>query len=492
MTTSANDGDDGDELDESAANALVDYMTGRSTAANHPIVAAFQENAVLERQIRALSQGGFREPDLKTDEKYIGDYELLEKVAENMAVVYRARQRNLDQDVAVKVLLRRGSYLDRFRTESKTMARLAQHPNIVRILQVSRDDGVPFISMEWCSGGTLAERVAEYRSPAKAAEVVETIARAVHYVHQRGVWHRDLKPANILFDGLGQARVADFGLAVPVDGTGDAAAAGTPAYMAPEQLNGLVTVATDVYGLGAILYELLTGRAPSAADTSAAIYDRVRACNPDPPRKVNPAVDPYLDAICRKCLAKDPASRYASAEDLAAALESYRTGFRGLISGLVGQAAFVFCSNAAVFTLLRAGFAEMWVWLALFASYGPLFGILVHEWWSGRTEKPARRLMWSVWIGHALASLAVFIAVRIAAGDDFVHGIETGYIGTAGLNVLAFMVMGGFFAGRQYLLGLVWAVTAVIMGLAPTYAPLLYAVVMAVCTVVAWWQLHVW
>jgi hypothetical protein len=207
---------------------------------------------------------------------------------------------------------------------------------------------------------------------------------------------------------------------------------------------------------------------------------------------VNPAVDPYLDAICRKCLAKDPASRYASAEDLATVLDGYRSGFRGLISGLVGQAAFVFCSNAAVYSLLRAGSKEIWVWLALFASYGPLFAILAREWWTGRTNKPARRLMWSVWIGHALASLAVFVAIRIAAGEDFARGIETGYIGAAGLNVLAFMTMGSFLAGRQYLLGAVWAVAAVVMGLAPAYAPLLYAVLMAVCTGVAWWQLHVW
>jgi serine/threonine-protein kinase len=480
------------EVDDATATAVLEYLLGRSTTATHPAVVKLLDDPDLDDQLRALGRGGFREPDLKTEEKYIGDYELREKVGGNMAVVYRAWRRSLDQPAAVKLLLRDGSYLDRFRTESVTMARLS-HQHIVRIYEVSRVDGVIFISMEWCSGGTLAQRVTGYRSdPAKAAAVVETIARAVHYVHRRGILHRDLKPANILFDELDQPRVADFGLAVPVDGSDDAQVAGTLVYMAPEQLDGEVSIATDVYGLGSILYELLTGRPPSAADTMSEIFDRVRKCDPEPPGKVNPAVDPYLDAICRKCLAKDPASRYASAEDLATVLEGYRTGFRGLISGLIGQAAFVFCSNAAVYSLLRAGFKEIWVWLALFASYGPLFAILAREWWIGRTSKPARRLMWSVWIGHALASVAVFVAIRIAAGEDFARGIETGYIGAAGLNVLAFMTMGSFLAGRQYLLGALWAVATVVMGLAPAYAPLLYAVVMAVCTGVAWWQLHVW
>src|SRR5262245_7181906 len=460
--------------DDPAATAVWEYLTGRTTT-DHPAVAAFLADSRLDDRLRALGRGGLREPDLNTDERFVGDYELLEKVGGNMGTVYRARQRSLPREAAVKLLLRGESYRDRFRTEAEAMARL-QHPHVVRIWEVSRADGVPYLGMEWCPGGTLAEKVGEFRSqPDRAAAIVETVARAVHHAHRRGILHRDLKPANILFDELGQPRVADLGLAVPVGGS-DGAPAGTPAYMAPEQLDGEVTVATDVFGLGAILYELLTGRPPSAGDTLTAVFDRVRAGDRAPPATLNPAVDPDLDAVCRKCLATDPAARYGSAEALADDLERYRLGrptvarplgiagrvthllrharvaadFRSLAPGLVGLAAFVLVSNAAVYGLLRAGAAEPWVWLALFASYGPLFVTLGREWWTGRTHNPARRHLWSVWVGHALACAGVFAGLRVATGDLGV-AVGYGYVGSAGVCALAFTVMGSLFAGRQYL-----------------------------------------
>jgi len=175
--------------------------------------------------------------------------------------------------------------------------------------------------------------------------------------------------------------------------------------MAPEQLTGDVTVATDVHGLGAVLYALLTGRPPFAAAGPRAVSERARAADPVPPSRLNPRVDADLDAICRKCLAKDPADRYGSAEEVARDLECYRLGwptvarplgplgrvahvvrqaraaadFRALGPGLLGMAAFVLASNAAVFGLLRAGAAERWVWAALFASYVPLFALLARD-----------------------------------------------------------------------------------------------------------------
>jgi serine/threonine-protein kinase len=481
--------DDAHDADDVSATAILDFLLGRSTGATHPAVAEFLEDPELDEQLRALGRGGLREPDLASDERFLDDYELKQKVGGNMGTVYRADQISLPRKAAVKILLRGEEYRERFRKEAEAMARL-QHPNIVRIWEVSQDARVPYFAMEWCPGGTLAARVADYRSnPIKAAVVVATIARAVHYAHRREILHRDLKPANILFDESDEPRVADFGLAVPVSGSVDAPA-GTPPYMAPEQLEGEPTEATDVYGLGAILYELLTGRPPSAADTLTAVFDRVRAGNPEPPQRLNPAVVAKLDAVCQKSLAKDPAARYGSAVDMAVALEQYVQAEENSINiapGLVGQAGFVFCSNAAVYTLLRAGAVELWVWLALFASYGPLFALLIREWWTGRTYKPVRRHMWSIWSGHAAASVAVFAAIRIAAGD-LTRGIETGYVGCAGLNVLAFLVMGSFFGRRQYLLAGGWAITTVIMGMAPTYAPLLYGVVMAVCTGFSWWQ----
>ena len=477
------------------------------------------ESDGVAAELRAF-RGGAREPNLRSDERFVGDYELLEKVGGNMGVVYRARQRSLPREVAVKLLLRSGAgHRERFRAEAEAMARL-DHPHIARILEVSRSDGAAYFSMEWFPGGTLAARVAEFPPrPGRAAEIVERVARAVHFAHLRGILHRDLKPANMLFDEFDQPRVADFGLAVPIAAAGGLGteAAGTPAYMAPEQLTGEVTVATDVYGLGAVLYELLTGGPPHAAWTLDATLELVRAAAPTPPARLNPRVDPDLDAVCRKCLAADPAGRYASAAELADDLERYRQGrattalplgplgrvthavrqargaadFRALAPGLLGMAVFVLASNAAVYGLLRAGAAEGWVWAALLASYAPLFGMLVRDRLTeGTRHRPAHFLLWSIWAGHAAACVAVFVAHRLAAGGDLARGFGMGYVGCAGLNTLAFVVMGSLFAGRQYLLGLAWAAAAVGMGASLASAPLIYAGLMAGYTLLTGLQLR--
>jgi serine/threonine-protein kinase len=445
-----------------------------------------------------------------------GDYELIEGVGRGgMGVVFKARQVSLNRTVAVKVL-HGGGDRGRCLAEARAMARL-HHPNIARVLEVARGDGPVFFSMEWYPGGTLAGRADEFAGrPHRAALVVERVARAVHHAHQRGILHRDLKPTNVLLDADGEPRVADFGLAVLLWEPDSAGAAGTPAFMAPEQLTGDVTVATDVHGLGAILYALLTGRAPFAADGGLEMLERVRASDPVPPSRLNPRVDADLDAVCRKCLAKDPADRYRSAADVADDLERYRLGlptlalplgplarvaravrqaraaadFRTLGPGLIGMAAFVLASNAAVFGLLRAAAAEAWVWAAVFASYVPLFALLARDRWADRgRHNPGRLHLWAIWAGHAAACAAVFVAHRIAAGPDFARGIETGYIGCAGMNALAFVMMGSLFAGRQYILGVTWAVGAVGMALALPWAPLIYAGLMAACSLTTALQL---
>jgi len=519
VNTTTDDPTGGD--DERASAAVAEFLAARDAGraiptaewlARHPDLApelaAFLDEADgVAATLRALN-GNSREPDLRTEERFLGDFELLERVGGNMGVVYHARQLSLPREVAVKVLLRAGSaHRDRFRAEAETMARL-DHPHVARIFGVSRRDGLPFFSMEWCPRGTLAARAEEYRErPDRAAAAVARVARAVHFAHQRGVLHRDLKPANVLLDEFDRPRVADFGLAMPIAGLGDepAGIAGTPAYMAPEQLSGEVTVATDVYGLGAILYDLLTGSPPSAADTLARTVARVREADPVSPARLNPRVDLDLDAVCRKCLAKDPADRYASAAELADDLDRCQQGlpplarplgplgrvarvvrqaraatdFRPLGPGLVAQAAVVLGCNAAVFALLRTGAAEGWVWVALFASYGPLFALLARERWAGsRRHHPGRAHLWAVWTGHAVACAAVFVANR-AAADDLTRAIGTGYVACAGLNALAFAVQGSLFAGRQYLLGVGWAAAAVGMGVLLTWAPLIYAALMA-------------
>jgi WD40 repeat protein len=268
-----------------------------------------------------------------------GDYELLEELGHGgMGRVYKAWQRSLGRLVALKVIragaAATGADRLRFRTEAEAAARL-DHPNIVSVYEVGENDGQPYLAVRYVDGGSLNRHVERFRDdPRAAAALVATLARAVHHAHERGVLHRDLKPGNILLEWrAGQAgppvpQVADFGLARLLDQdsavtqTGDLV--GTPNYMAPEQAGGAaITTATDVYGLGAILYALLTGRPPFAGPTVLKTLEQVKEREPDPPRRLSPKVDRDLNTICLTCLAKDPRRRYASARAVAEDLESW-------------------------------------------------------------------------------------------------------------------------------------------------------------------------
>lgn len=263
-----------------------------------------------------------------------GGLELFEEIGRGgMGVVYRARQTGLDRTVAVKVLLRAqfasAEERERFQREAQAAARL-QHPGIVRIIDVGEDEGVPWFSMEHIAGMSLEEAVHEHPMEAmQAARCVHSVALAVQHAHDHGVLHRDLKPSNILLDADGSPRITDFGIAriLATSTTSSRRAAeltrtgqslGSPGYAAPEQaLAGKADERTDVYGLGALLYHLLTSRPPFQGPTLDAILVQVRESDPLPPRRLNPSVPRDLETICLKCLAKSSDGRYATAAAMA-------------------------------------------------------------------------------------------------------------------------------------------------------------------------------
>lgn len=287
--------------------------------------------------------------------RYVGDYELLEEIARGgMGVVYKARQISLNRMVALKMILAgqlaSQSDVERFRTEAQAAGDLG-HPSIVPIYEVGEHHQQHYFSMKLIEGGSLANWIAGCRSEivdsqADAVRLLATVARAVHCAHQRGILHRDLKPANILLErdrapsgqsAIGNLKsvipfVTDFGLAKRVEGdsqqTRSGAIVGTPSYMAPEQARAekRLTTAVDVYSLGAILFEVLTGKPPFRAESVLDTVLQVIEREPEHPRRLNPAVDPDLAVIALKCLEKDPARRYASAAALADDLERWLRG----------------------------------------------------------------------------------------------------------------------------------------------------------------------
>ncbi|HKB35990.1 MAG TPA: serine/threonine-protein kinase [Gemmataceae bacterium] len=265
-------------------------------------------------------------------------YEILAELGRGgMGVVYKARQVGLDRFVALK-MIRSAEYaahqeVVRFKAEAEAVAKL-QHPNIVQVHEVGDHNGLPFFSLEFCPGGSLDKKLAAARlPPEEAARLGECLARAMHYAHQRGIVHRDLKPANVLLAEDGVPKIADFGLAKRLEGgTGQTVSGtvlGTPSYMAPEQARGKskqIGPAADVYALGAILYELLTGRPPFRGETSLDTLSQVMNEEPVPPRRLNPSVPRDLELVCLQCLHKEPNKRYASALDLADDLRRFLDG----------------------------------------------------------------------------------------------------------------------------------------------------------------------
>jgi serine/threonine protein kinase len=463
--------------------------------------------------------------------RLFGDYELLAEVARGgMGVVYRARQRTLNRIVALKMILagRLASPedLQRFRTEAEAAAGL-QHPNIVQIYEVDAVEGQHFFSMQFIEGRTLAHRLAEGSLPGReAARYVRQIARAIHFAHQRGILHRDLKPSNILIDANDEPHVTDFGLAKRLGGdssqTRSGSVLGTPSYMAPEQAGGRLKElgpATDVYALGAILYELLTGRPPFKAESPMDTVLQVLHNDPVPPRLLNPNVDPDLETIALKCLEKEPARRYATAAALAEDLQRYLNGdpieartssvfdwltraldrshhdvaFHTWSTMILILAAIVFAEHFAVFVLIRTEQPRWLITLARVCQFVLIGALFWHN--RGRrllpTSAPEREL-WSIWLGY-LVAYAVNLGILRTL-------IDRGLIGpgpeaparwedlilypiSAVLSGLAFFVMGSNYWGRCYAVGLIFFGLAFAVTFALPLAPLAFGVLWSVTLV---------
>lgn len=328
-----------------------------------------------------------------------------------MGVVYKARQLSLKRLVALKMILA-GPHAGpqetaRFRTEAEAIARL-QHPNIVQIYEVGEQEGRPFFSLEFVDGGTLAQKLTYGSLPMRqSAQLVETLARAMHAAHKCGIIHRDLKPSNILLTPHGEPKINDFGLAKRLDHesgqTRSGDVMGTPSYMAPEQAAGKTKgagPATDVYALGSILYELLTSQPPFKGNSYMDTLHLVRFEEPVPPTNLNPKLPRDLQTICLTCLQKEPWQRYTSAEALADDLHAFLTGepirarpagpWEKVVKWAQRRPAVTLLAGSCIVAAVGLLVGAFW-YSALTVSAIAVLSLLVGGWWYSARLKNALR-----------------------------------------------------------------------------------------------------
>jgi len=444
-----------------------------------------------------------------------GNYEIHEEIGRGgMGVVYRATQRSLSRTVAVKMLLRRdmatGADLARFRSEAEAAARVA-HPGIVAVHEVGEWDGHPFYTMEYVAGTTLSRRLADGPLGAReAAALLVEVADAVQAAHDHGVLHRDLKPSNILIDVDGQPRVSDFGLAKRLEDDGSVthtgAILGTPCYMSPEQAAGSrgdVGPTSDVWSLGAILYQCLTGRPPFQAATPMDTLLAVLESDPPVPRSIRRDVDRDLELIALKSLQKPQDLRYPSAAALADDLRAFlagdpvaaRSGGLGDVVarllrethhavvlenwGLLWMWHSVVVLGLSIITDVLAwqGVTERWPFLVLWggglALWAPIFWALRHR--AGPVTAVERQIA-HVWGGTVIGSVMLFWV------EDLL-GLPVLSLSPvlALLAGVVFFAKAGILSGAFYIQAAVLFVTALVMCLVPDYQHVIFGTVSAAC-----------
>ncbi len=478
-----------------------------------------------------------RDSDRSFRPRAVGDYELLAELGRGgMGVVYRARQRGLDRTVAVKMILRgelaTAEDVARFRTEAESVARL-KHPRIVPIYEVGDLDGQPYFSMQYVEGETLSQRVAAGPLPPReAAEILIPVCRAIAHAHEQGVLHRDLKPSNILLDHTGQPFVTDFGLAkrvradVAANSTSDeaeplsitvltqsGAILGTPGYMAPEQAvgsRGDVSRVTDVYSLGAILYAMLTGRAPFQAASPVDTVLMVLEQDPPLPRLLNPKADADLEMIALKALQKPVDLRYATADALADDLEAYLCGepvsARSSHFSQVLSRAFRPTHHIAV----MQNWGLLWIWHAAVLLLLCVLTNVIQ--WQGYTSRLPYLALWTAGLGawamifwnlRRRSGPVTFVERQIAhvwaasmACSTALYGVEA-MLGLPPLSlspVLAliagavFVVKAGILSGEFYIPAVVLFATCVPMALFPDWGITIFGVVAGLSFAIPGWK----
>ncbi len=457
-----------------------------------------------------------------------GDYELQQELGRGgMGVVYKARQISLDRTVALKMILR-GTMaseddLSRFRAEAAAAAQLS-HAAIVPVYEVGQHEGHSYFSMKCIEGQTLSQRLADGPLPPReAARILAEVARAIVAAHQNGVLHRDIKPSNILIDEDGQPHVTDFGLAKRVEGdqslTRTGAILGTPSYLAPEQAagnRGMIGPATDVYGLGAVLYQMLTARPPFQASTPLDTVMLVLEQDPVPPRLLNPQADRDLELIALRCLQKPPDLRYASAAELADDLDAYLAGeplavssgrFSAVLArwfrethhvSVLENWGLLWMWHAAVLLVLclltnvmhRSGFnapaSYLILWGGGLAIWAPIF------WAIRRRAGPVtfvERQVAHVWGGSVIASVGLFAIEWILALPVLSLSPVLGLI-----NGMVFTVKAGILSGEFYVHATVLFLTAAVMAILQKYqidiGITVFGVVSAAVFFIPGWKYH--
>lgn len=520
--------------DDRILNMMVNWDEARAKAGDSTIEQPCVEDPVLQQELRKRIErrekllAAMSVTDMNEPPNYkpipiprIDRFDLVEVLGRGgMGVVYKARQIGLNRVVAIKTLVSGTSASPtesaRIRGEAEAVAKL-RHPNIIQIYEIGDHEGTPYLVLEYAAGGSLAEQLTRNpMAPEQAARIMLSLAEAVHHAHEAGIIHRDLKPANVLMDHEGKPKIADFGLAKRLDlnlgHTQPGDVLGSPSYMSPEQAEGRIEAlgpTTDIYALGTILYEMLTGRPPFQGATLYETIDQVRTHEPASPSTLRPKLPRDLETICLKCLRKGQGDRYQSAKELAEDLKRYLEGapinarsltlvehlHRSLrvmaIDKRVGRlwgtimlcvAPLVFIGHFAVYLLTRG--TPNFVWCSLIATAITIAMIHIVFWsllWpkTKLLPRPQRRLVGSLMAGFVIA---YFLMPTIVLCSLPLYHPEEAFIIYPIWLVLAgtiFMIVGSQ-VGALYLTAMMGYTFAILTALFPMISPILVAIVVGV------------